>query len=99
MYMMGVPHLVDGVSTDGCFCLSPKRIGSLPTCVCADVASDAGKGMLTLVCHFKKVMHRRWSYFKTRVGFTMALVNLLVQYGLSIDDDGFVPLSIAQFSL
>ena len=34
--------------------------------------------MLTLVYHFKKVMHRRWSYFKTRVG-TMALFDLLVQ--------------------
>ena len=34
--------------------------------------------MLTL--DFKKVMHRRWSYFKTRVGFTMALFNLLVQW-------------------
>ena len=56
--------------------------------------------MLTLVCHFKKVMHRRWNYFKTRVGFTMALFNILVQWdGLSIEDDGFVPLSIAQFSL
>ena len=56
--------------------------------------------MLTLVCRFKKVMHRRWSYFKTRVGFTMALFNILVQWdGLSIEDDGFVPLSIAQFSL
>ena len=55
---------------------------------------------VTLVCHFKKVMHRRWSYFKTRVGFTMALFNILVQWdGLSIEDDGFVPLSIAQFSL
>ena len=35
--------------------------------------------MLTLVCRFKKVMHRRWKYFKTRVGFTMALFNILVR--------------------
>ena len=56
--------------------------------------------MLTLVCHFLKVMHRHSSYFKTRVGFTMALFNLLVQRdGLPIHNDGFVPLSIAQFSL
>jgi hypothetical protein len=26
-----------------------------------------------LTVDFKKVMHRRWGYFKTRVGFTMAL--------------------------
>ena len=34
---------------------------------------EAILSMLTLVCHFKKVMHRRWSYFKTRVGFTHRL--------------------------
>ena len=56
--------------------------------------------MLTLVCHFKSVVHRRWQYFQTRVGFTMALFNLLIQWdGLSPDVDGFVPLSIARFSL
>ncbi len=28
--------------------------------------------MLTLVCHFKKVMHRGWAYFQARLAFTMA---------------------------
>ena len=56
--------------------------------------------MLTLVCHFKKVMHRAWAYFKSRVGYTMALFNLLVQWhGLQPDEDGYVRLSIAEFSL
>lgn len=56
--------------------------------------------MLTVVCHFKKVGHRVWTYFKSRVGYTMALFNILVQwYGLHPDEDGFVPLSIADFSL
>ena len=56
--------------------------------------------MLTQVCHLKKVAHRCWVYFKTRLAFTMALFNLLVQWdGLTVNDDGFVPLSIAQFSL
>ena len=56
--------------------------------------------MLTRVCHLKKVAHRCWTYFKTRLAFTMALFNLLVQWdGLPSNDDGFVPLSIAQFSL
>jgi hypothetical protein len=56
--------------------------------------------MLTVVCHFKKVMHRCWAYFKTRLAFTMALFNLLVQWnGFEADADGFMPLSIAQFSL
>ena len=34
--------------------------------------------MLTLVCHFKKVMHRGWAYFHARLAFTMAVFNVLV---------------------
>jgi hypothetical protein len=56
--------------------------------------------MMTTVCHFKKVLHRVWAYFETRLAWTMATFNLLVQwYGLDPDADGFVPLSIADFSL
>jgi hypothetical protein len=56
--------------------------------------------MLTLVCHFKKVMHRVWEYFHARLAFTMALFNVLVQWhGLRPNASGFVPLSIAEFSL
>jgi hypothetical protein len=56
--------------------------------------------MLTVVCHFKKGSHRVWSYFETRLGFTMALFNVLVQWhGLHPGEDGFVHLSIAEFSL
>lgn len=56
--------------------------------------------MLTTVCHLKKVAHRVWSYFESHLGYTMALFNILVQWhGLQPDDDGFVHLSIAEFSL
>jgi hypothetical protein len=56
--------------------------------------------MLTLVCHFKKVMHRVWAYFQARLAFTMAAFNVLVQWhGLWSTASGFVPLSIAEFSL
>src|SRR5437879_4617788 len=56
--------------------------------------------MLTLVCHFKKVMHRVWAYFQARLAFTMAAFNMLVQWhGLRPNASGFVPLSIAEFSL
>src|SRR5256884_8691247 len=56
--------------------------------------------MLTLVCHFKKVMHRVWTYFHARLAFTMAAFNILVQwYGLQHTASGFVPLSMAEFSL
>jgi hypothetical protein len=56
--------------------------------------------MLTVVCHFKKVGHRVWHYFKSRVGYTMALCNILVQWhGFLPAADGFVHHSIAEFSL
>jgi hypothetical protein len=56
--------------------------------------------MLTLVCHFKKVMHRGWAYFQARLAFTMAAFNVLVRWhGLLPNASGFVPLSIAEFSL
>lgn len=56
--------------------------------------------MLTLVCHFKKVMHRMWDYFRARLAFTMAAFNVLMQWdGLQSDENGFIHLSIAQFSL
>lgn len=56
--------------------------------------------MLTVVRHFKKVMHRGWTYFHARLAFTMAAFNVLVQwYGFLPNASGFVPLSIADFSL
>jgi hypothetical protein len=56
--------------------------------------------MLTLVCHFKKVMHRTWAYFESRLAYTLAMFNVLVQWdGLQVDEDGCVHFSIAQFSL
>src|SRR5881409_2737903 len=56
--------------------------------------------MLTLVCHFKKGMHRVWEYFHARLAFTMAAFNVLVQWhGFQPYASGFVPLSIAEFSL
>lgn len=56
--------------------------------------------MLTLVSHFKKVMHRQWAYFKSRLAYTMAMFNVLVQWdGLEIDADGAVHFHLAPFSL
>ena len=56
--------------------------------------------MLTYICDFKHSRHKVWNFFQTKLGFTMALFNILVQwFGLPADEDGFVPLSIAQFSL
>src|SRR2546429_543910 len=39
--------------------------------------------MLTVISHFKKVLHRVWEYFQARLAFTLAMFKLLVQwYGL-----------------
>src|SRR6266581_1460164 len=56
--------------------------------------------MLTLITHFKKVMHRVWTYFHARLAFTMAAFNVLVRWhGFQPHASGFVPLSMAEFSL
>ena len=56
--------------------------------------------MLTNVCHFKKIGHRVWKYFTARLAFTMAVFNVLAQWhGFKPDANGFVKLSIAEFSL
>jgi hypothetical protein len=56
--------------------------------------------MLTVVSHFKKVGHRVWAAFHARLAYTMAAFNVLAQWnGLKPDDDGYVHLSIAEFSL
>lgn len=56
--------------------------------------------MLTLINHFKKVMHRKWAYLKSRLAFTMAMFNILVEWdGIQVDEFGKVHFSIAPFSL
>ncbi len=56
--------------------------------------------MLTLVRHCKQGMHRVWEYCQARLACTMAALHVLVQwYGFPPDAHGFVPLSIAAFSL
>ena len=56
--------------------------------------------MLTYICDFKRSRHKVWDYFKAKVGYTLALFNILVQWhGFLPDEQGFVPLSIAEFSL
>jgi hypothetical protein len=56
--------------------------------------------MLTTVCRLKKVSHRTWPALHARLGFTLALFNILVQWdGLPVDADGIIHLSIAPLSL
>jgi len=50
---------------------------------------------LDLVNHFKKVRHRQGDYFKSRLAYTMALFNVLVQWdGLEIDENAARDLSL-----
>lgn len=56
--------------------------------------------MLTYICDFKRSRHKVWTYFEAKLGFTMALFNILVQWhGFQPDENGFFALSIAEFSL
>jgi hypothetical protein len=56
--------------------------------------------MMTTIFHFKKILHRKWEYFQTRLAFTMATFNTLLDWdGLVSDENGFFPISIARFSL
>jgi FtsH-binding integral membrane protein len=48
----------------------------------------------------RKVMHRVWAYLQARLACTMAVFNVLVQWhGLQPTTSGFLPLSMAEFSL
>ncbi len=56
--------------------------------------------MLTVICHVKKMRHRVWDYFKSRLGYLMAAFNIMAQWnGLKPDEKGVVRLSIKQFTL
>lgn len=55
---------------------------------------------LTRVCPLKRRAHRQADCFRAHLAFMVAAFNLLVQWqGLRPDADGFVRLSIAEFSL
>ncbi|MDQ3087469.1 MAG: transposase [Acidobacteriota bacterium] len=56
--------------------------------------------MITLISHFKKMMHQVWNYFEMRLAYSMSMFNVLASwYGLQYDENGVLHLSIAEFSL
>ena len=56
--------------------------------------------LLSQVCKLKHLRQRVWAYFEMRLGFTVALFNLLQQWnGLNFDEQGVSHLSLAEFSL
>ncbi len=106
----GFQHLVEGVKermivfADEEFVKKDWHPANLKICKRGEWNSrmivETVLSMLTTVCHFKKVGHRCWDYFKSRVAYTMALFNILVQWhGFQPDESGFVKLSVAEFSL
>jgi len=56
--------------------------------------------LLTRVCQSKKMYHRVWEYFEMRIGFLVALFNLLVVWnGMNFDKKGYFHHSIKEFML
>jgi hypothetical protein len=56
--------------------------------------------MLTRVSQAKRMCHRSWDALAARLGYLLAAFNLLAGWhGLPADEQGFVRLSIAEFSL
>jgi hypothetical protein len=56
--------------------------------------------MKTLVKHTKKMGQRTWRYLESRIGYLVGVFNVLTTWrGLLPDKNGFVSLSIAEFSL
>jgi hypothetical protein len=53
--------------------------------------------MLTVVCHIRKMRHRAWDYFKTRLAYLVAAFNIFVQWDcLKPNEQGGIPFSIAR---
>src|SRR5215467_2608242 len=93
-------YRVRGLCTGGYLPAHPRRILLMEQQVWSIHMPDNQPCDLVSQCHFKKVMHRAWAYFQARLAFTMALFNVLVQWhGFQPHASGFVPLSIAEFSL
>jgi len=56
--------------------------------------------MLTVVSPLKQMLPRVWAYVHARLAFTMAAFHVVVQWhGILTDEQGFVPLAIAELSL
>jgi len=41
--------------------------------------------------------HRVWEYLRARISFAIAAFNILARWGMKVDGNGFVHLSIAEF--
>jgi len=74
---------------------------NLPQCQCGAwldrLLVETVLAMLTLVSHFKPVMHRVWTSFHARLACIMAALNVLAQWqGFQPTTSGFMPLAMAK---
>lgn len=97
-----------GILVDNNFHKSGKNGGDLPNLkVCKRGENNLRMLVETLfsqvvnVFSMKKITERAWSSIEAHLGFAAAAYNLLISWGggLTTDEDGFVQLGIAQFSL
>jgi hypothetical protein len=92
------------VLSDTAFHATEGDPSNLKLCLCGAwqdrLLVETVLSMLTVVCPFKRVTHRVWEYFHARLACTMAAFNVVVQWhGFQPYASGFVPLSMAEFSL
>lgn len=56
--------------------------------------------LLTRMCQAKKMHHRVWECFETRLSFLLAIFNILTEWnGIEVDKNGVFHLSLAEFAL
>ncbi|RYZ83682.1 MAG: hypothetical protein EOP06_19490 [Proteobacteria bacterium] len=96
-----------GVYSDGGFRRSAKRGGNPSNLVICEQGKHNERmlvetvfSLLTGVLHLKRLFQRAQEYLEARLGFAVAIYNLLVTWnGLQIDKAGRTKLSIAEFAL
>lgn len=96
-----------GVYSDGGFRRSKKRGGNPANLVICERGQHNQRmlvetvfSLLTNVLHMKKLFQRAQDYLEARLGFAVAIYNLLVTWnGIETDDAGRTKLSIAEFAL
>src|SRR5215469_11084567 len=97
---LAAPTVLGVIDTYGIELIHPIREGRSPQQIGRKGLSNHRWIVGGRLCHLKKVMHRGWAYFQARLAFTMAAFNVLVQWhGFQPHASGFVPLSMAEFSL
>lgn len=105
--MIANHHGQTGVFSDSGFRRSEKRGGNPANLVICERGKHNERmlvetvfSLLTGVLHLKRLFQRAQDYLEARLGFTVAIYNLLVAWnGIRTDERGRTKLSIAEFAL